>query len=405
MEHGEQEVLHTNPNSETPKRHPNPKSVRPGISVLLDERRDLLHDKRVGVLSNASGVLPALQSSVDALVNCADVRAIFSPEHGLRGAAAEGAHIGDDLYRERVPIYSLYGAQLAPTKEGLAELDVIVCDIQDVGCRFYTYAWTVIKLIEAAAQHKISVIIADRPNPIGGVGVEGPGVAPDYRTLVGLHDVPIRHGLTLGELARLVNGEADLGCDLQVVPCHGWQRHPDGTRPWADTNLPWVPPSPNMPTADMALVYPGTCLLEGINVSVGRGTSKPFEWLGAPWIDGEGLAGALNNLQLPGVRWRPVAFTPCAQPYAGAVCEGVQPHVTDIDIFKPVEAGVALLMMLHRLHGEWIMFNIAHFDRLAGSTRVRQLIQAGATHDEIVTPWQAYEQHWRERTQPWLLYR
>ncbi len=397
-------MLNNNPKSATPKGHPNPKSVRPGISVLLDERRDLLRGKRVGVLSNSSGVLPDLQSSVDALLDAADVRAIFSPEHGLRGSAVEGAHIGDELYREQVPVYSLYGAQLSPPRAQLANLDVIVCDIQDVGCRFYTYVWTVIKLIEAAAQASIGVIIADRPNPLGGTQVEGPGVEPDQRTLVGLHDVPIRHGLTLGELARLVNGEARLGCDLEVVPCSGWHRHPKGTRHWADTKLPWVPPSPNMPTADMAFVYPGTCLLEGVNVSVGRGTAKPFEWLGAPWIDGVALAGALNDLHLPGVRWRPVSFTPCAQPYAGDVCQGVQPHVTDIHALKPVEMGIALLAALHQLHGNRLTFDITHFDRLAGSAHVRQMIEAGAPHDEIVAPWQAYEQQFWDRAQPWLLY-
>jgi len=381
-----------------------PKSVRPGISVLLDEQRDLLANKRIGVLSNNSGVLPDLTGSVDALLDAADVRGIFSPEHGLRGAAAHGAHIDDTTHRSGVPIHSLYGAQQAPTADQLADLDLIVCDIQDVGCRFYTYAWTVVKLIAMAAQHGVQVFIADRPNSIGGA-TEGPGVEPNYRTLVGLHDVPVRHGLTLGELARLVNHENSWNCDLHVVACSGWHR----SMRWADTGLPWVPPSPNMPTIDTAQVYPGTCFGEGTNVSVGRGTAKPFEWLGAPWVDGVALADTLNELNLPGVRWRPVAFVPgtlwVTQPYAGTPCDGVQPHVIDQAIFRPVEAGIALMLALRRAHRDrFLIDNHAHFDRLAGSARVRELIERDAPLAEIVAPWHAYEEQWRERVAPWLLY-
>ena len=377
-----------------------PKSVRPGISMLLAERRNLLANKRVGVLSNSSGVLPDLQSSVDVLIAAADVRAIFSPEHGLRGAAAEGAQIDDTMHRSGVPIRSLYGAQQAPTAAQLADLDLIVCDLADVGCRFYTYAWTMVNLIERAAQHGVHVIIADRPNPIGGAA-EGPGVEVNYRTLVGLHDVPIRHGLTLGELARLVNHENDWHCRLDVIRCDGWHR----SMWWSKTGLPWVPPSPNMPTVDTAQVYPGTCLGEGTNLSVGRGTAKPFEWLGAPWVDGVVLADTLNELSLPGVRWRAVAFVPCVQPYADQLCEGVQPHVIDQALFRPVEAGIALLLALHRTHGDRFRIdNHAHFDRLAGAAQVRELIERNAPREEIVAPWHAYHARWQARTQPWLLY-
>ncbi|MCG8348660.1 MAG: DUF1343 domain-containing protein [Chloroflexales bacterium] len=208
-------------------------SCSPGISVLLTERADLLAGRRIGVLANASGVLPDLTSSADALLRTADVRALFAPEHGLYDAAAEGAEIGHDVHRSGVPIYSLYGANLAPLPAQFAGLDAIVCDIQDVGCRFYTYIWTLIKLMEVAAQLGVAVIVADRPNPLGGALIEGPGVESPYRTLVGLHDVPIRHGLTLGELARLVNAKTRLGCDLTVVPCMGWRR----AELWAATGL------------------------------------------------------------------------------------------------------------------------------------------------------------------------
>lgn len=374
--------------------------VRPGISVLLDERRDLLKDWRVGVLTNASGVLPDLTSTADALLAVADVRALFAPEHGLRGGIAHGEQIAGGVDRSGVTLYSLYGANFAPTTEQLADIDVIVCDLQDVGCRFYTYVWTAIKLIEAAAQAGVAVIVADRPNPVGSA-IEGPGVEPEQRTLVGLYDVPMRHGLTLGELARLINAEQQFNCNLTVVPCDGWRR----SILWAETGLPWVPPSPNMPTAEATLIYPGTCLSEGINISVGRGTAKPFEWLGAPWIDGSLLADTLNRLSLPGVRWRPVAFTPCAEPYTGELCEGVQPHVIDPDVLRPAAAGVALVAAIAQLYPEQLSWTTAHFDRLAGSPTIREALLAGASFEQITASWSAYEQAFRERSAPVLLYR
>lgn len=375
-------------------------SVRPGISVLLDERRKLLANRRVGVLTNGSGVLPDLTGTAEALLQAADVRALFAPEHGLRGGIAHGETIAGGVDRSGVALYSLYGANFAPTSAQLADLDVIVCDLQDVGCRFYTYVWTAIKLIEAAAQAGVAVIIADRPNPIGGV-IEGPGVEPEQRTLVGLYDVPMRHGLTIGELARLINDEEKFGCDLTIVPCDGWRR----SMLWAETGLPWVPPSPNMPTAEAALIYPGTCLSEGINISVGRGTAKPFEWLGAPWIDGPLLADTLNRLDLPGVRWRPVAFTPCAEPYTGELCEGVQPHVTDAAVLRPAAVGLALVAAIVQLYREQLSWNTAHFDRLAGSPEIRAALLAGTSFEQISASWIAYERAFRERSAPVLLYR
>jgi uncharacterized protein YbbC (DUF1343 family) len=380
--------------------------VRPGISVLLDARRELLRGRRVGVLTGPSGVLPDLTGSAEALLLAADVRALFGPEHGLLGAAAPGAHIDGGIHPSGVPIYSLYGAQLAASPEQLADLDVIVCDIQDIGCRFYTYAWTMVKLMQAAAAVGVAVIVADRPNPLGGA-IEGPGVDDDHRTLVGLHDVPIRHGLTIGELARLANGELGIDCDLTVMVCEGWRR----TDRWGATGLPWVPPSPNMPNPTTALVYPGTCLLEGTNISVGRGTALPFEWLGAPWLDGAALAEMLNAAALPGVRWRPVAFQPCAAPYAGSRCYGVQPHVVDADAFRPVLSGLTLLAALRRMSdnqppsvNDRLAWAVQHFDRLAGSTRMREAIEAAIPPAELSAEWRAYEDTFRERAAPFLLY-
>ncbi len=372
---------------------------QPGIVVLLEQRRDLLDGRRLGVLSGPSGVLPDLTGSAEALLRAADVRALFAPEHGLLGAAAEGAHVTHGVHRAGVPIYSLYGADLAPSAQQLAGLDALVCDIQDIGCRFYTYAWTLVKLMQVAAGVGVAVIVADRPNPLGGA-VEGPGVDASQRTLVGLHDVPIRHGLTLGELARLANDELAIGCDLTVVPCAGWRR----AERWGATGLPWVPPSPNMPTAEAALVYPGTCLVEGTNLSVGRGTARPFEWLGAPWVDGPALAEALNGAGLPGVRWRALAFQPCAAPHAGELCYGVQPHVTDPDAFRPVLAGLTLVAALWRVHAGQFAWATAHFDRLAGSPGLRAAIESGTPPQEIAAGWSEYEAAFQARAAPFLLY-
>jgi uncharacterized protein YbbC (DUF1343 family) len=397
--------------------------VQPGISILLGERRELIAGRRIGVFTNQSGVLPDLSSSLDALRSVAAVQTIFSPEHGLYGAAGEAEYVASEVDRRGVRVVSLYGAHLSPTAEQLAGLDAIVCDIQGIGCRFYTYAWTLVKLIEAAGHAGAAVIVADRPNPIGGA-IEGPGVEAESRSLIGLHDVPIRHGLTIGELARLANAEARLGCDLTVAPCGGWRR----AMRWPMTGLPWAPPSPSMPTPDTALVYPGTCLLEGANVSVGRGTAKPFEWLGAPWIDGPSLAAVLNQKGLSGVRWRPVAFQPCAPPYAGQLCQGVQPHITSPAVFQPVTAGVALILALRQLYPQHFTISaagsiyadeeqmvrrmypvqhvtdVAHFDRLAGSARLREQIEAGAPLEEITAGWRQFEEQYRARIAPVLLY-
>jgi uncharacterized protein YbbC (DUF1343 family) len=366
--------------------------------VLLDERVELLRHRRIGILAGPSGVLPDMTRSVDRLLRVSGLHAIFAPEHGLFGAAAEGAKLGDHVYHG-VPVYSLYGAHDSPTPEQLAALDVVVADFQDIGCRFYTYAWTLVKLMRAAATAAVAVIVADRPNPIGGA-VEGPGVDPAYRSLVGLHDVPIRHGLSLGELARLANAELGIQCALTIVPCQHWRR----SDRWQATRLLWTPPSPNMPAAETALLYPGTCLIEGVNLSVGRGTAKPFEWLGAPWIDGLALAETLNRMALPGLRWRPVVFQPCAGPHAGTLCQGVQPHVSDPDALQPVLAGVGLLAALQQLYGDDLVWNEQHFDRLAGSGALRAALVGGAEPVELAAAWHPYEDGFRRRAAPFLLY-
>jgi uncharacterized protein YbbC (DUF1343 family) len=397
--------------------------IQPGISILIDQRRNLLAGRRIGMLTGPSGILPDLRSSAEALAAVADLRAYFAPEHGLLGALPEAAHVADATHSSGAPIFSLYGEQNAPTPEQLAGLDAIVCDFQDIGCRFYTYAWTLVKLMEVAARCGVAVLVCDRPNPLGGIQVAGPGIEPDQRSLVGLHDVPISHGLTLGELATMANVERAIGCELTVVPCAGWRR----AQRWADTGLPWAAPSPNMPSAGTTLIYPGTCLAEGVNLSVGRGTARPFEWIGAPWVRGAELAAYLNAQEWPGVRWRGIAFQPALPPYAGEICQGVQPYITDVERYQPLLVGVALLAALRHTHpaefaistadgiyadaaemarrgytaADW---QSAHFDRLAGSPALREALLAGTTPPEIVAGWRAYEADFRVRREPYLLY-
>ncbi len=398
--------------------------IQPGISILLEQPTKLLAGRRIALLTGPSGVLPDLRSSAEALAAVADVRAFFAPEHGLLGALPEAAHVGDATHPSGAPIYSLYGDHDAPTPAQLADIDVVVCDFQDIGCRFYTYAWTLVKLMEVAAQGGVAVVVCDRPNPRGGLQVAGPGIEAAQRSLVGLHDVPICHGLTLGELAALANAERRIGCELTVVPCVGWRRE----QRWEATGLPWAAPSPNMPDAATTLIYPGTCLAEGVNLSVGRGTARPFEWIGAPWVRGAELAAYLNAQDLPGVRWRGIAFQPALAPFLGEICQGVQPYVTDVERYEPLLVGVALLATLRDTHRDAFAISAAdgiyadadqmarrgyatadawqsaHFDRLAGSPALREALEAGAQPADIVAEWRPYEAAFRERREPYVLY-
>lgn len=361
-----------------------------GIDVLLSSRLDLLRGKRVGLVTNATGMDHALRSSVDRFAARSDFRlvALFGPEHGVRGDVQAGDKVASS--RDAVtglPVHSLYGEHREPTPEMLAGVDVLVFDIQDVGTRFYTYPYTLAGVMRAAKRADIPVIVADRPDPLGGVRVEGPVLDPALASFVGMFPIPIRHGMTIGELATLFNTGFGIGAELHVVAMQGWQR---GDEPLRGA-LPWVPPSPNMPTPDTALVYPGMGLLEGTNVSEGRGTTRPFETLGAPWVDAHALAERLNALGLPGVRFRPTWFTPTFSKHAGQACGGVQLHVTDRAAFIPVRTGIAVLKALHDQHpGEFAFLpgQPPFFDRLAGVDDLRAAIARGDTLDVIEARWQ-----------------
>jgi uncharacterized protein YbbC (DUF1343 family) len=366
--------------------------VKTGLDVLLAEKPHLLRGRRVGLVTNPTGVTGDLESTVDVLHRAAGVQlaALFGPEHGFRASAPDGVAVASDRDRRTgLPVHSLYGPTKKPTPQMLAGLDVLVFDLQDCGARFYTYTWTLRYCLEAAAEKRLPLLVLDRPNPIGGEAVEGPVLDRRFASFVGDWPIPIRHGLTLGELATLFN--RTIGADLTVVRMQGWQR----AMWFDDTGLPWVLPSPNLPTLAAATVYPGTCLVEGSNLSEGRGTSKPFEFVGAPWVDGDDLALALNTLRLPGVRFRPIAFAPTTSKHSGSTCGGVQVHVRDRQAFQAVATGVHILASIKRLYPgdfRWLPTSWEgqppHIDLLAGTDRLRQALDAGVPVADIVAEWQ-----------------
>jgi uncharacterized protein YbbC (DUF1343 family) len=376
--------------------------IQTGLHRLIHEQLDLLQGQRVGLVTHPAAVLPDLTSAVDALLR-AGVRltALFGPEHGLDGSTADGAPVHDavDPYTG-LPVYSLYGATEGPTPEMLAGVDILVFDMQDVGVRFYTYMSTLYHLLRGAARAGKPVVILDRPNPINGLTLEGPLLLPGFESFVGVVPVPIRHGLTLGEMARWVNGECALSADLTVVAICGWRRGM-----WFDeTQLPWVPPSPAMPHLSTATLYPGLCLLEGTDVSEGRGTALPFEVCGAPWIDGCALAERLNGLALPGVRARATRFAPGTDKFAGQMCGGIQLHVTDRDALRPVALGLHLIATLRGLYPEEFAWRAPHFDRLIGSDQVRHALEGGEPVEQIVGGWSETLAEFGHQREAYLLY-
>ena len=385
--------------------------VRLGSDVLLDSQR--LKGSRVGVVCNHASVGLGFRHIIDRLQNAPGVRlaAIFGPQHGFRSDVqdnmVETPH-GDDAAR-RVPVYSLYSDTREPTAEMLHDLDVIVIDLQDIGARIYTYIYTMANCLRAAARHGVPVIVCDRPNPIGGTQIEGGALAQGFESFVGQFPIPMRHGMTIGELAAFFNDQFGIGATLEIAPMERWHR-----RLYADqTGLPWVMPSPNMPTLDSAIVYPGTVLFEGLLLSEGRGTTRPFELVGAPWIDADQFAAAMNALELPGVYFRPAAFVPTFQKYSGETCGGCQMHVLDREEFRPVLTGVALIHMFRRFDPARFTWrpppyeyehHKAPIDILAGSDSLRRQIEVGAPLRAIVESWREDEASFARQREPYLLY-
>lgn len=373
-----------------------------GLDVLLDEQLDKLSGKNVGLITNPTGVDQNLNSIVDRLNQADGVNlvALYGPEHGVRGDAQAGSYV--EYYIDEktgLPVYSLYGDTRKPTPEMLKDVDVLLFDIQDVGTRFYTYIYTMAYAMEAAAENDIEFIVLDRPNPIGGVEVAGPVLDPDYSTFVGLYPIPLRHGMTVGELAHLFNEEFDLNADIEVIEMSGWKR----TDYYDDTPLEWVLPSPNMPTLDTAFVYSGAALIEGTNVSEGRGTTKPFELIGAPFIDGAALADQLNAAELSGVTFRAAYFTPQFSKHSGKLSGGIEIHVTNEDRFDPVKAGITIVKTIHDMYPNDFQFT-AFFDSLIGNGWVREKIIAGASVEEISNTWKEELTDFRHIRSNYLLY-
>ena len=383
-------------------------TVKAGVDVLLENPEKHLRGSRVGLVTNPTGVTGDLTPTLDALHGhpFVELKAVFGPEHGARGDIQDALPVWHSIDPSTgLPVYSLYGEFMKPTAEMLEGVDALVLDIQDVGARFYTYTSTLTYSLQAAAEHGVSLIVLDRPNPVNGLAVEGNILEPGFASFIGLHPIPMRHGLTMGELARFVNQE--IGADLTVVPMRGWRRGM-----WFDeTGLPWVQPSPNIPTLDTATVYPGACLFEGVNVSEGRGTTRPFECLGAPWIDGERWAAELNGLGLGGVRFRACSFTPTFSKYDGQRCVGVQLHVLDRSSFKPVETALHMLAAVLRLWPEefrWLEPSYdrrRHFDLLAGTSKTREALSRGTPVQEIVDGWREKLEEFGEMRQDFLIYR
>ncbi len=403
--------------------------VRPGVEVFLEKKLDLVRGKRVGLITNPSGVDRNLRSTAWLLKENPEVHlvALYGPEHGVRGNAQAGEYVPfyfDEKFQ--LPVFSLYGQSFRPApgmlknideymrsfdiqetgkipeKDMIEDVEVMIFDIQDVGTRVYTYIATMAYAMEACAEQGIEFIVLDRPNPITGTIIEGAVLQyPEFSSFVGLYPIPQRHGLTVGELAILFNERfLKKKARLTVVPMEGWRRDM-----WFDqTGLPWVMPSPNMPTLETAVVYPGQVYLEGTNVSEGRGTTRPFELFGAPWIDGNELSNRLNALELPGVRFREAWFTPYFSKYQGQLCGGCQLHVTDRQSFRPFLTSLWIIATIRNMYPEKFAFYPDYFDRIMGNSRVRQELEAGKSPAEIVRELQLQLEEFERLRKPYLLY-
>lgn len=388
-------------------------AVSLGIDRLLGPDRRLIDGQRVGVVCNPASIDAAFRHTADRLIDedGVTVAALFGPQHGFRSDLqdnmVETPHARDA--RRRVPIYSLYSETREPTAEMLDGLDALVIDLQDVGTRVYTYIYTMANCMRAAARHGIRVLVCDRPNPIGGEAVEGDRLDETCTSFVGQFPIPLRHGMTIGEIARLFNEAFGIGCDLQVIPIEGWRR----SMYHDETGLPWVIPSPNLPTLDSVIVYPGAVLFEGTLLSEGRGTTRPFELVGAPWIDGDRLADAMNARGLPGVHFRPVFFEPTFQKHAKQTCGGVQLHVTDRQAFRPLRSAVELMDGFRRESpGKFAWrqppYEYEHdkepIDILYGSNKLRRTLDAGADLAPLFAGWVAEEDAFKRQREQFLLY-
>lgn len=393
-----------------PEAEPTPdgdaRAVLPGTDVLFRDSLHLVRGRRVGLITNPTGVDAAGRSTIDRLHDHPEVRLVtlFAPEHGLRAGEGEGVTIADEVDpRTGLPVVSLYqGAKRAPTPDDLAGIDVVVFDIQDIGARYYTYVYTMALSMEAAGAAGIPFVVLDRPNPLGRT-LQGNLLDPAFRSFVGRYPLPMRHGMTAGELARFFRGEFGVEVDLRVVPVEGWS----GAGGFATTGLPWIGPSPNIPDLASARLYPGLCLFEGTNLSVGRGTPHPFQQVGAPWLDGELLAERMEARGLPGVRFEGVRFTPESPTdgkWDGIEVSGVRVVEADGARHDPTRTAVVLLAEARALAGDQWRWDAAHFDRLAGTDALRRGLEEGDDPTALVAGWAPDLAAFAARAAPYLVY-
>src|SRR6266850_764417 len=389
------------------------KHIRLGLEKLLEEQSHLLRGAKVGLICNQASVDHNFRHAADLLHEHPEVNlhALFGPQHGIRGDVQdnmiETEHAVDP--QTGLPIHSLYSETREPTEAMLEDVDVLVFDMQDVGCRIYTFAYTMANSMIAARKFGKKVIVCDRPNPINGADVAGNVLEPEQASFVGQFAIPTRHGMTLGELARMFNEHFKLNCDLEVVKMEGWER---GL--WLDqTDTPWVMPSPNIPTIDSATVFPGTVHFEGTQLSEGRGTTRPFELVGAPYIDAEKYARKLNERELAGVYFRSCIFRPTFQKHAGVSCGGVQVHVLDRKKFEPVITGVTMVKMAYDLYTDefrWkkppyeYVFDRNPFDVIAGTSKIREAIEVGSSVEMLEESWKEELDMFRQVRENYLLY-
>jgi uncharacterized protein YbbC (DUF1343 family) len=384
-----------------------------GLDLVFQSGLASISGGRIGLIANPASVDSRLEHAVDLFHRNSKVRltALFGPQHGILGETQDNM-IEWRSFRDRrtgLPAYSLYGDVRKPTAEMVSDVDLLVFDVPDVGTRVYTFVYTMALAMQAAREHGKRFVVLDRPNPIDGIRVEGNILEPEYSSFVGIFPIPMRHGMTIGELAGMFNNQFGIGCDLEVVRMEGWRREM-----WHDlTGLPWVLPSPNMPTLDTATVYPGAVMIEGTNISEGRGTTRPFEIIGAPFIDPLMLASELTNEGLPGVIFRPLHFQPTFHKHAGELCGGIQIHVLDRATFKPVISGIAVISAIRRLYPgefEWnkppyeYVYDRLPFDVINGSGRIREQIELGLGWREIEAGWREGVASFCEMRRSYLLY-
>lgn len=381
--------------------------IKLGVEVLLEDRVELVKDKKVGLITNPTGVTSKLIPTVDKFYEDPDIElvALFGPEHGVRGNVTAGGKVEDFVDQKTgVPVYSLYGSTRRPSPEMLEDVEVLVYDIQDIGSRSYTYIYTMAYAMEAAAEKGIPFVVLDRPNPLGGNLVEGPMLKEEFSSFVGLYPIPYVYGLTCGELAKLFNKEYDINCNLEVVEMEGWQRDMQ----FDDTNLEWIPTSPHLPHARTAMYYPATGIIGELRtIDIGVGYTLPFELIGAKWINSEELAEELNSRNLEGVYFRPMYYTPYYFAHKKEHLQGVQIHILDFEKFQPVKSQIHILAALKNLYPEQKIFNEKRntmFDKVSGSDKLRKYIKEGKKAEDIIQEWQDKKNQFKKMSRKYYLY-